>query len=706
MIVNPQGFREAALHFQKYGRYDDGVKGSQHYKDYWREEARRCLFGYSSGGLKISGYYYHYLNYCPIQKVEETFGEVHKDRAKHARKVGKRVLDFPDFWDVDLAYFATLDIAENGITKEQWEFLNQNITLNIEEDQLTGGHHMIWLKPRGVGASWKAASMPQRNFSLIPESNSFMLADQTEYLTKDGLWSKFLLFRDWVNSNASGFARLSEYKDDRTKMFVRASYEDAKGNEAGFKSNVIGVAIKGDEQKARGKRGKLILWEELGSFPKADLAWEIARPSVEELNTTFGTMVGFGTGGVEGSDFESIKKMFYNPRGYNVISFDNVYDIGRQGTSCAFFTPGYMNPGYINAKGESMVDEAKAYLDKVREDAEKDTDPTLAPRKKAEFPYTPQEAVLNTTENIFMSDVLLTHKNYIENSGLFKDSANVGYFEKGDDAVLRFKLSNKRTPIWKYPHTGVSDISGAPVIYEEPLRINGEIPKNLYQINVDTYRHNPNIEGPVKGFRGSLGAVYVVMNATNIPGANRGDRIVAVYVGKPKDQDEFNKVIFDLAEYYNCEGGVAFENDEPGDLVGFAKRHKKLRYLANEFELAYDDSLKGSKTKRGFGMHMGSGKDNKRILQGDLYLRKWLYEVRFVDENGKETLNLHLIKDLGLLQELCAYNPVGNFDRISAMRIAVYHQQELLYNQKIPMATKTKESSPNYQFFKRQKYGY
>ncbi len=701
MIVNPEEFREAAKYFEKFGKYDDGIVGSQHYKDYWRREADRCLNGFSSGGLRISGYYYFYLNYCRIQLVEQTFGEVHKTKATHARKVGERKESFPDFWDVDLMYFATLDIAENGISTEQWEFLNKNITLNLLEDQLTGGHHLVWLKPRGVGASFKGACLPLRNQILIPKSRSFMLANETEYLSKDGLWTKYMEYRDWINVNAKGFKRSADFKEDRTKMHIRASTSDAFGNEVGYMSEVIGVSLKNNPQKARGKRGKVILWEELGKFPKADVAWNIARPSVEELDVTFGTMVGFGTGGVEGADFESIRKMFYQPKDYNIICFDNVYDTGRVGTACGFFTPAYMNPQYKDEKGVSLVDLAKGYYDREREQAERSTDPSIGPQAKAEAPYCPQEAVLNTSENIFASDVLTTHKNYIEHSGIFKDAGNAGYFDRGDDGILRFMISNKKKPIYEYPHTGVTDISGAPVVYEVPFKVNGEIPKNLYHINVDTYRHDPNINGPIKGFRGSLGAVYVMMNDNPIPGTGRGDRIVAVYIGKPNSQDDFNKVIFDLAEYYGCEGGVAYENDEPGDLVGYAKRKKLTKYLSNEFELAYDDNLKGSKTSRGYGMHMGSGKDNKRIRQGNLYLKKWLYEVRFTDENGKEILNLHLIKDLGLLQELYSYNPDGNFDRISAMRIAVYHMQELLYLGKVAKAKKTADKSPNAQFFKR-----
>lgn len=702
MIVNPEGFREAALHFKKYGRYDDGEIGSQLYIDYWKRELDRILNGYSSGGLHISGYYYHYLNYCPIPLAKETYGQAHKNKATNARKVGERTIDFPDYWDVDLLFFSTVDIAEKGIGEEQWEFLNKNITVNIKEDQLSGGHHVVYLKPRGVGASLKAASMPQRNQIGIPNSRSFMLASEKEYLNKDGIWTKYMEYREWTNEHAKGFRRDAEVKEDRTNMIIRASVLNEQGTEVGYKSEVHGVSLMNNPQKARGKRGKLILWEELGMFKGADLAWEIARSSVEEGDLTFGTMVGMGTGGVEGSNFESLRKMIYNPRDYNIIVFDNVYDEGRQGSDLGLFTPAYMNVRFKSHNGTSDTEAAKDYFDKEREKADKSKDPTLSARRKAEMPYTPQEAVLNTSENIFASEVLMSYKNNIEHSGIYKTIANVGEFERGEEGVLKFVLKSNLKPIYSFPHTGLDDISGAVVILENPLKINGQIPRNLYQISVDTYRHE-SITGPVKSFRGSIGAIYVTMNINNITGTGRGDRIVAYAHGKPATQDDFNKRIFDLAEYFGCIEGVAFENDEPGDVVGYAKRKKKLMYLANEFELGYDDNLKSSSTRRGFGMHMGSGKDAKRIRQGDLFLKDWLYTVRFTEDNGKEYLNLHTVKDLGALQELCSYNPDGNFDRISALRIMVYHQQELLYNEKTVKAFSMLKSS-NSEFFKRKKY--
>lgn len=669
-LVNTQGFREAAIYFEKHGRYDDGVEGTPYYDKWWKEQKRRCLEGYTSGGVYISGYYYHYLNFCRIELVKETYGEVHKNKAKTARKTGVRVEDFPAFWDVDYMYFTALDIAANGITDEDYN--NLPIEMNIRPEFRDGGRHLVWLKPRGVGASWKAGSMPVRNYALVEKSKSYMLANEKEFLTKDGLFTKFLSIRDWQFVNVAGLARSSEFKKDRNGMHFKSSVDLGGGVEGGYQAEVIGVSLQNNWQKARGKRGMLILWEELGKFPNADLAWEVARPSIEEGNVVYGTMIGFGTGGTKDANFESLKKMFYNPLDYNILPFDNIYDVAFAGNLCGMFTPAYKNIAFKDKDGNSDEVSGKQFFDKERALAKESSDPTLLPRKKAENPYTPQEAVLETGDNIFISDALVAHKNYVEVKGLHKVMATQGMFERPDGG-LKFKVIDTLTPIHIFPHKGrYSDYTGAVLIFEAPFRKNGKVPKNLYTANIDTYRHDATTGD-------SVGAVYILENSNNLT-RTKGDKIVACYVGRPEKQEKFNEIAYDLAEYYNAL--IGFENDEPGDLVGYGKRHKKLHLLSEEFELAYDETLKGSSsTKRGFGMHMGTGKENLRKKQGDIYIKDWLYTVRYIDEDGKKFCNFHFIYDLGLLEELVSYKSGGNFDRISALRVGMFHQRELMYKE-------------------------
>ena len=61
--------------------------------------------------------------------------------------------------------------------------------------------------------------------------------------------------------------------------------------EMGMKSQIIGVSLKDDPDKVRGKAGELIFFEEAGSFPGLLKAWEVAMPTMRQGSKTLGTMV-------------------------------------------------------------------------------------------------------------------------------------------------------------------------------------------------------------------------------------------------------------------------------------------------------------------------------------------------------------------------------------------------------------------------------
>lgn len=190
----------------------------------------------------------------------------------------------------------------------------------------------------------------------------------------------------------------------------------------------------------------------------------------------------------------------------------------------------------------------------------------------------------------------------------------------------------------------------------------------MYRICVDTYRHDTTSGD-------SVGSIYVIENINRFSN-NGGDKIVAWYNGRPPKQDDFNKVAYQLGIFYNAQ--IAFENDEPGNIVGFGKEmrvkgYQYMQLLAPEFELAYDDRLK-AKATRTYGLRINSGAENLRKLQGDKYIQEWLLRER---QDG--TPNYKTIYDRGLLKELIAYSTDGNFDRVSSLRVGMYHEREYIY---------------------------
>jgi intein/homing endonuclease len=271
-LDNYHKFTEAADTFKENGYYTAAPRGTKEYREFWQRELDRCIDGYmTDDGEYITGYYYFYLNYCPIlQSAEREYTDKYGNT--YIKKDRKR--DFPKFYDYDRAYFDAIEMAERSFK------------------------HLSVIKKRGAGYSFKGGAMLCRNFYCIPDSRSYAIAAEMEFLTRDGLLTKAWEFMDFIDQNTA-WSKKRQKVDTRTHK--RASIvTDVAGvkTEIGYKSEIMGISLKNDPQKARGKRGKLILWEEAGKFPNLKTAWQIAQPSVEDDDgKAYGLMIAFGTGG-------------------------------------------------------------------------------------------------------------------------------------------------------------------------------------------------------------------------------------------------------------------------------------------------------------------------------------------------------------------------------------------------------------------------
>jgi hypothetical protein len=636
MFKDTHLFSEAANFYIEHGFYTDALPGTKQYYDYWDSEQFKCMHGFEINGIRISGFHYFYLNYCPIDRIideEQPDGEV----------ISRRDRSFPAFYDGDFEYFNSVDKAR----KEN--------------------KHMVVLKARRKGFSYKAAAMLCRNYFHLRNSKNFVFASDKQYLTGDGMLSKAWDIVSFIDDNTAW----SQPRLIDREMHKQSGYKkNVNGADVtlGFKSQIIGVSLKDDPDKIRGKAGELIFFEEAGSFSGLLKAWEVAMPTMRQGSKTLGTMIAFGTGGEEGPGFEGLEELFYHPEAYDCLAFENEWDAGAMGTSCGFFVPIYKNlDGFMDNQGNSLSTEAMDYEETQREKKRKGNDPKSYDQYIAEHPFTPQEATLQVTANTFDVNSLKEQYNRVIANDLHKIgvAGEMYYNSKGK---VDFTPSSSVRPIYKFPHRPDDDLTGAITIYETPFKTQDDIiPKNLYIIC-----HDPYAQGKAASSM-SLGAAYVIKVPNNM--SKPDDIIVASYIGRPATQDEYNRNLFMLAEYYNAK--IGFENDR-GEVIAYAKRFRKMHYLQEEFEMLDKRELRSKNVKRQYGMHM----TEQRKAQGELYIRDWLISGRGQNEDGEITLNLQKIYDPALLQELIKFNRKGNFDRVMALMVGMYHTREL-YNKEL-----------------------
>ena len=350
-IYNSDKFRSSAIKFKETGRYCAYPIGTSEYTQFWDEEKRRCLEGYTApDGDYISGYNYFYLNYCPIERI------VYEDKMNkkgQMEKVRSRKIDFPDFYDYDYYYFQAIDNAEEL------------------------GKHLCVLKSRRKGFSYKNASLACRNYYLIPNSKSYIYASDETFLLGDGIMSKVSMYMSFIDENTAFAKKRTVNKTLHKRAGFYAKDEYGNEIEMGYKSEIIAKSLKDDPSRVRGKAGKLIIFEEAGSFSELGAAWSIARPSVEQDGIAFGLMIAFGTGGDDKkNNFTTLKDMFYHPDGYNCIGFDNIWDNGAT-EKCGFFCPQYTNLAnidkdgnrlYMDKDGNTKTKEALSYILSLRKE--------------------------------------------------------------------------------------------------------------------------------------------------------------------------------------------------------------------------------------------------------------------------------------------------------------------------------------------------
>lgn len=638
-------FRQAAIFFQQHGCYTLAPRGTTDYNKYWEQETDRCLNGYTApDGEGITGYNYFYLNYSPIMRLKE---EEYTDREGNLRKRRQRILEFPSFWDYDYYYFCAIEQAE------------------LE------GKHMAVLKCRQRGYSFKGGSMLVRNYMLIPGSKNFAIASEQKFLIGDGLLTKAWQIMDFLDKHTEwAKQRLVSTRMERTSGY-KITDEFGKQTEQGYLSSITGITLKNDPERVRGTRAKLVLWEEGGKFPSLLDAWRIEQPSVEtDDGKAFGLMIAFGTGGTEGASFEGLKELFYKPKSYNVLSFPNIWDEGRENTECAFFVPAYSNlesfdddgnQVYMDKDGNSYKEKAiQNLIDQRNKVKDGGASQQSIDRFISERPIKPAEAVLEFGKNIFPRKLLMDQLTRIRTNKKLQSMKHIVDLEW--DGNGQVKATEKPSgDITNYPLKKGDKPHGSIVIWEYPVK---DPPLGLYIGGCDPYDHDDS-------FTNSLGSTFIFKRVR--AGEAWTDVIVAEYSGRPDTAEEYYENVRKLLTFYNAR--LLFENERKGIYPYFTNKHCDY-LLADQPDKIISEVFKDSKVQRRKGCHM-----TKQIrAYGEGLILEWL-----LDEFEEGHPNVERVYSEPLIEELIENDGVRNVDRVIALCMVMIYREEL-YQVKVSSA--------------------
>lgn len=663
ILENMDYFRPAALYYKENGCYTSLRPNSNPNSEFGKwfiEERRRCREGYvrESDGEWVTGQMYFYLNYCPIML----------NRRSKKSGIVTRIEDLPDFWEGIYYRFHYIEQARRA------------------------GKHGMELSRRGSSKSYTLASMMSHNLILGETEEvkrrvtTILTAYLKEYLSdKDGTLSKFTPIIDHL-AEKTEFPRLM-VKRSQAEMTWIMGYKNKNGNIKGSRNTVLGLSVKDDEGKIRGKRG-FIFFEEMGSYPNFKDVWDNVRDSVREGDVVFSTLYAVGTSGDKESDFAGVRTMLYNPSSYEVLALDNVYDQDGKGSSkFSYFFPSYMSRAEcMDRNGNSDVVKAMLQILKQRWIVKQSGDAASVLKVITNMPITPAEAILKVQSNFFPVVAINERIRQLDTDPRAFDDVYVGTLVSTPQGVVFRKTDDVPIRDWnpKEPNT----MQGAVEIFEMPQNAGNQYGR--YCLGADPV-DNDEAESTSKF------SCFVFDLFT--------DKIVAEFTGRKPFAEDNYEIVRLLAIYYNAV--VQYEANKKGLYAYFAKMRCTWmladcpEYLKDRQLIKY--SLFGSASK---GITVNAAINS----YANGLIKDWLNKcvpLEVKDERGETHVEnvpqLFQIRNRALLKELISYGPEVNTDRVSALaQVMLYREQIIIQHGGNPGANNDdKDDVVNDEFFNR-----
>lgn len=631
-------FRPAAIFYEQNGCYTllkPNANPNSEFGKWFHEEVRRCREGFvrESDGEWIPGQMYWYLNYCPILL----------NRRSEKTGLISRIESLPDFWEGIYYRFHYLDQVRRS------------------------GQHGMELSRRGSSKSYTLASIMSHNLILGENEEvnrrvvTILTAYLKEYLSdKDGTLSKFTPIIDYLAENTE-FPRLM-IKRSSSEMTWIMGYKTPNGNVKGSRNTVLGLSVKDDEGKIRGKRG-CILFEEMGSYPNFKDVWDNVRDSVREGSVVFSLLYAVGTSGDKDSDFAGVRTMLYNPQSYEIYALPNVYDQSGKGTPLfAYFFPSYISRAECMDKdGNSDVVKALLQILMIRWKTKQGGDAASVMKVVTNMPITPAEAILKVRSNFFPVIELNERLRQLDTDTHAFDDVYVGTLINAGGKVV-FRATDDE-PIRDWDPKEPNNQQGAIEIFEMPKE--GAIPNGRYIIGVDPV-DNDQAESTSKF------SCFVFDLFT--------DSIVAEFTGRKPFADDNYEIVRLLAIFYNAT--ILYEANKKGLFSYFSKKHATWM-LAD-----CPDYLR----EKQFVKYSSFGSASKGVTVNNIInsfacglIKDWLnktYTAEIKDERGEihieEIPQLYRIRNRAFLKELISYGPEVNTDRISAMAQVMLYREHFI----------------------------
>lgn len=688
-FINTELFNEPARTYQATGKYTQFKVDSIPHRQFRRRECDRRRNGFSApcwqnpdGSIEdiwITGAHYNFLNYTRMERTDESSVIITNHGA-----TAKKIYSFPSFID---AQFWTFQIIE---------FCRRN------------GLHLIIDKTRRGGFSYIMASDSSNEVNLSKHKVVIHVAADNKYLTKQGGLSDFAV------NNLKFYEEKTPFKRgifSPTADSFKLGYRMKNGVEAddSWSSSLLSVSANNNPDCAIGKDAVTIKVEELSTMQNFDDFMNVTEPTMTVGTRTTGTLMAWGT--ATAANMQIFEQNFYNPRAFNFMPFENVWDNDARNEVCGFFksyawglegeidgVKGFDEDGNSNLRiGLKLAARERI---KKKETAKTFSEYLNYLGQRALFPA---ESFSSASENIFSSEALnkFEDKLRVDNSykfytdgELFEDGLKKIYFKSN----ARIKIENPDAKIYDYiqgvPRRGNEDPHGCIRVwfapeYEETY-INDRLVRDILPGTYVAVYDPVGIDKDKKEItdRHSHNSMFVV----EMPRERNGfkPKLCAAYYGRTERLEEADEKFYRLCKWYNCIGTGLVEVNR-GETVSNFRKWKATKYLGHEPLFVWDATIK-EKVSTSYGYSIGNG---PKKLDGLRLLKEFLYEVIGKNEFGEDIYVFERFLDYQTILELKKFNADGNFDRISSLILLGIYWKSIDIKGKRELANRKKVTEDN-----------
>ena len=527
--------------------------------------------------------------------------------------------------------------------------------------------HSAILKKRQIASSYYHAGKLINQQWFEAGVTLKMGASLKDYINEKGTWKFLSEYAAFLNEHTAWYRPMSPDKVMMWQQKIEVRKGDRK-TEVGLKGTIQGMSFEKDPTNGVGGPVKYFFHEEAGIAPKMNTTFGYIKPALKSGLMTTGMFIAAGSVG-DLDQCEPLKEMILNPEGTDIYAVDtNLLDSkGTIGISGLFIPEQWSMPPYIDAYGNSQVEEALVALDNYFEECKKKMSPEAYQLEVSQHPRNIEEAFKHRKVSIFPQHLVGAQLRRVEDKEYSYEFLDIYRDEQG---ITRVRDTNK-LPISEFPISKkTEDKTGTLVVWERPVK---DPTFGMYYASID-----PVSEGKTTT-SDSLCSIYVMkapVEVTKVTGLDvenfiEQDKIVAAWCGRFDDIKKTHERLEMIIEWYNA--WTVIENNI-SLFIQYMISRKKQRYLVPRTQIMFLKDLgANANVFQEYGWKNTGILFKSHLLSYVIeYTREELDTV--TKEDGtivKTTYGIERIPDPMLLKEMQAYNEGLNVDRLVAFSALV-----------------------------------